>query len=50
MLSTDGLRSTHRFVREQRRFGLKTEGLTPYDNSISQRNVKLWGKNISRCM
>ncbi len=39
MLYTDGARFTHRFVREQRRFGL-IEGITPYDKSIAQRKVK----------
>ncbi len=40
VLYTDIVRSTHRFVLEQRRFGLETEGITPYDNSIAQRKVK----------
>ncbi len=40
VLYTDGARSTHRFVLEQRRFGLETEGITTYDNYIAQRKVK----------
>ncbi len=40
VLYADGVRFTHRFVREQRRFGLEIEGLTPYDKSIAQRKVK----------
>ncbi len=31
VLYADGARFTHRFVREQRRFGLEIEGITPYD-------------------
>ncbi len=46
MLYADGARFTHRFVREQRRFGPEIEGLTPYDNSIAQRKVKFWEKKI----
>ncbi len=40
VLYADGARFTHRFVREQRRFGLEIEGITPYDKSIAQRKVK----------
>ncbi len=40
VLYADGARFTHRFVREQRRFGLVIEGITPYDKSIAQRKVK----------
>ncbi len=39
VLYTDGARSTHRFVLEQRRFWLETECIT-YDNSVAQRKVK----------
>ncbi len=40
VLSANGARFTHRFVREQRRFGLEIEGITPYDKPIAQRKVK----------
>ncbi len=46
VLYTDGARFTHRFVREQRRFGLEIEGITPCDKSIAQRKVKFWKKNF----
>ncbi len=47
VLYTDGARSRHRFVLAQRRFGLETEDITPYDNSIAQRKVKK--KNLVVC-
>ncbi len=50
VLYTNGARSTHRFVREQRRFGLETEGITPYDNSIAQQKVKFNINKISLCV
>ncbi len=40
VLYVDGALFTHRFVREQRRFGLEFEDITPYDKSIAQRKVK----------
>ncbi len=49
VLYADGARFTHRFVREERRFGLEIEGITAYDKSIAQRKVK-FRKNISRCV
>ncbi len=48
VLYADGARFTHRFVREQRRFGLEIEGITHYDKSIAQRKVKK--KKISLCV
>ncbi len=48
VLYADGARFTHRFVREQRRFGLVIEGITPYDKSIAQRKVKY--KKNSLCV
>ncbi len=51
MLYADGARFTHRFVREQRRFGLETEGITPYDNSYrSAKGEVLREKNFSLCV
>ncbi len=38
VLYADGARFTHRFVREQRRFWLEIEGITPMINrSLSER-------------
>ncbi len=50
VLYADGARFTHHFVREQRRFGLEIEGITPYDKSIAQRNVKFRRRKFSLCV